>query len=91
MKPDFSKAAKLHTNLMGYDYTHSITSGADFIEGANHGYSEAMKEQRGFRELIIDYFLEKELMYVDQVHRRKFHELETAIKKHLSSFTEHSR
>jgi hypothetical protein len=46
MKPDFSKAAKLHTNLMGYDYTRSITSGADFIQGAEHGYSEAMKEQR---------------------------------------------
>jgi hypothetical protein len=87
MKPDFKEAAEK------YDIGPSISD--YFILGCEHGYdagySEAMKEQRGFRELIIDYFLEKELMYVDQVHRRKFHELETAIKKHLSSFTEHSR
>jgi hypothetical protein len=66
-----------------------------YVNGANHGYSEAMKEQREFRELVkemirrfeLSGFMETQIDLSDG-NAVNFAVYKSEIKKHLSSFTE---
>jgi hypothetical protein len=71
---DFTQAAEKYASfnnpMDGYDFNSEKDA---YIEGANHGYSEAMKEHRDFYKAVETYLtsenydeLEKMALFIEQ-------------------------
>jgi hypothetical protein len=97
---DFKEAARNHviktaTSNKPDEYELKLPIGImkehcreDFLAGANHGYSEAMKEQREFVSDIREFLKVHHFNTAGQLS--KYMDTKSRIETYLSSFTEQS-